>query len=69
VEPVKALPLRRQPLSVRKVRGTCTVQPSMNLLRMWSGTKKAAFVPTRPGIRAGRLLGDEAVSVAGLGTT
>ena len=45
----------KQPLSVRKVRGTWTTHPSANFLRILSGTIKAALVPTKPGTRAGRL--------------
>ena len=45
--------LKRHPLSVRYVRGTCVDHPSINFFRMLSGTRYAAFVPTRPGIRAG----------------
>ena len=57
--------LRRQPLSVRKVRGTWTFHPSMNFLRIWSGTRYAALVPTKPGIRVGRLWGEDGGSATG----
>ena len=43
-EMVEDLSLKRQLLSVRKVRGTWDDQPSTNFLRTLSGTKKAALV-------------------------
>ena len=55
VEPMIGLSFMRQPLSVRYVRGTCTFQPSANFFLIWSGTKKVALDPVKPGIRAGRL--------------
>lgn len=64
-EPARGLLLSRQPLSVRKVSGTWTFHPSANFLRMWSGTRKAAFVPTNPGVRAGRLREGVAGSATG----
>ena len=54
-ETVEDLSIKRQPLSVRKVRGTWDDQPSTNFLRTLSGTKKAALVPTKPGVLAGPL--------------
>ena len=54
-EAVEDLSLKRQPLSVRKVRGIWDDQPSANFLRTLSGTKKAALVPTKPGVCAGLL--------------
>jgi hypothetical protein len=37
----------------------------MNFFQMWSGTRKAVFVPTRPGVRAGHLRGEVKGSAAG----
>jgi hypothetical protein len=58
---------RRQPLSVRKVRGTCTFHPSANFFRMVSGTRYAALEPVRPSIRAGRLRVGAAGAAGGTG--
>lgn len=53
---VEDLSLNKQPLSVRYVRGTWDDHPpSMNFLRTFSGTRKAALVPATPGVRNGRL--------------
>ena len=59
----KDLFLSRHPLSVRYVSGTWEDHPSMNFLRILSGTRYAAFVPTEPGIRAGLLRGVDKGSV------
>ena len=60
------LSFRRQPLSVRKVKGTCTFHPSANFFRIWSGTKKAALEPVRLSVRAGRLRDEDAGFVMGV---
>jgi hypothetical protein len=59
--------LSKQPLSVRYVRGICERHPSANFFRMWSGTRKAALVAARPGVRGSLLLGDANGSTAGTG--
>jgi hypothetical protein len=59
--------LSKHPLSVRYVRGICERHPSANFLRIWSGTKKAALVAARPGVRGSLLLGDASGSTTGAG--
>jgi hypothetical protein len=63
----KALFLSKQPLSVKYVRGTWEVHPSINFLRMLSGTRYAALVPTKPGILAGLLRSEIIGSMGGVG--
>jgi hypothetical protein len=49
------LPLKRQPLSVRNLKGTCTFHLSTNFLRIWLGTRKAVPEPARPMVCVGCL--------------
>ena len=65
----RGLVLHVAPFIHKVSEGTCTFHPSTNFLQIWSGTRKAALVLTRPGVHVGLLWARVRESGVGLGRT